>query len=164
MKVIANSTPLIHLSASGDFDLLRKLFGAVIIPSAVYQEVVIEGAGKPGEAETRRVAGTWLTVARELDQAQVCGIMQSQGLHAGESEVIVLARDLAADFVVMDDQRAVAYARDCGLHVVRTPAVYVTAKRRGLIASVRPKLDRLRAAGFRLKDEDYEAILRVANE
>jgi predicted nucleic acid-binding protein len=148
----------------GDFDLLMKLFGAVTIPPAVYQEVVIEGAGKPGEAETRQATGTWLTVAGEPDQVLVRGIMQSQGLHAGESEVIVLAQQLLADSVVLDDQRAVAYAKGCGLAVVRTPSMYITAKRRGLIGSVRAKLDRLRSAGFRLKDEDYEAVLRAAGE
>lgn len=130
----------------------------------MYQEVVTEGAGKPGEAETRHAEGTWLAVAGETDQALVRGIMQSQGLDAGESEVIVLARGLRADAVAMDDRRAVTYAKACGLAVVRTPAVYVTAKRLGLIGGVRPKLDQLRPAGFRLKDGDYEAILRLAGE
>jgi len=164
VNVIANSTPLIHLAASGDFELLRILFGSIIIPTAVYQEVVVEGAGKPGEAETRRAAGTWLTAAGELDQTLVRGIMQSQGLHAGESEVIVLAESLPADSIVMDDRRAVTFAKARGLAVVRTPAVYVTAKRRGLIGNVRPKIDQLRSAGLRLKHGDYEAVLRLADE
>jgi predicted nucleic acid-binding protein len=164
MNVVANSTPLIHLAASGDFELLKELFGTVIIPPAVYQEVVTEGAGKPGEAQTRHAAGTWLAVAGGIDQALVRGIIQSQGLHAGESEVIVLAQSLPADVVVMDDRRAVNYTKTSGLSVVRTPAVYVTAKRLGLIGSVSPKLDQLRSAGFRLKDGDYEAVLRLAGE
>ena len=45
--VITDSTPLIYLAAIGKFDLLGVLYGQIIIPSAVYEEVVIQGAGRP---------------------------------------------------------------------------------------------------------------------
>ncbi|MEK7407807.1 MAG: DUF3368 domain-containing protein [Acidobacteriota bacterium] len=64
----------------------------------------------------------------------------------------------------MDDRRAVFYARALGIPVVRTPMVYITANRRGLIRSVREKLDRLREQGFWLKQADYETILRELGE
>ncbi len=44
--VIADATPLIYLAAIGKFDLLGALYGRIVIPSAVYDEVVIQGAGR----------------------------------------------------------------------------------------------------------------------
>ena len=52
MTVICNSTPLIYLAAIGKFDILKALFGRITIPLAVYHEVVVQGAGRWGAAET----------------------------------------------------------------------------------------------------------------
>jgi len=46
MTVIADATPLICLAAIGKFDLLRVLYGRIVVPFAVYDEVVNRGAGR----------------------------------------------------------------------------------------------------------------------
>jgi len=51
MRIVSNSTPLIALSRVNELELLHSLFGTIIIPSAVYNEVVLEGAGRPGVKE-----------------------------------------------------------------------------------------------------------------
>jgi predicted nucleic acid-binding protein len=51
------------------------------------------------------------------------------------------------------------FARTLGLEVVRTPALYLTAKNYHLIDSVRRRRDALRAGGFWLKDADYLTVL-----
>lgn len=59
MIVVSDASPLIALSAVGRLDLLRELFGSVLIPAAVYAEVVQAGAGLPGANE---VGGAeWIT-------------------------------------------------------------------------------------------------------
>lgn len=40
MKIVSNSTPLIALSRINELDLLRIIFGTIIVPGAVYDEVV----------------------------------------------------------------------------------------------------------------------------
>jgi len=45
MKVVSNSTPLIALARIKQVDLLRAIFGRIIIPQGVYHEVVLQGAG-----------------------------------------------------------------------------------------------------------------------
>lgn len=164
MAVISNSTPLIYLSALGDIRLLPDLFRSIMIPQAVYREVVLEGKGQSGEAEVREAVGSWLTVADPLEERQLPLSPSIEELHAGEMEAILLAHKMSAEAILLDDRRAVEVAREQGLSVVRTPAIYVAAKQRGKIARVRPKLDLLRAFGFRLKDRDYEAVLRFAGE
>lgn len=85
-------------------------------------------------------------------------------LHAGETQAILLAEQLQANALLMDDGDAVATARRLGLNVIRTPGIYRLAKERDRIDSLRDKLDQLRAVGFRLKDTHYENILRDAGE
>lgn len=45
--VVSNSSPLVYLAALEDFDLLPRLFGQIAVPKAVFEEVVIGGAGLP---------------------------------------------------------------------------------------------------------------------
>jgi predicted nucleic acid-binding protein len=49
--VVADSSCLIALARSGQLDVLRALFGQITIPAAVYDEVVSQGAGRPGSDE-----------------------------------------------------------------------------------------------------------------
>lgn len=40
-KIISNSTPLIALNKIGMLELLKKIYGEIIIPYAVYEEVIL---------------------------------------------------------------------------------------------------------------------------
>lgn len=161
--IVSNSSPLIFLSAVSDLHLLQRIFGVVTIPPAVWREVVIEGEGLPGAAEIRQAEGSWLFIDQVASHGRVVDIMQHQGLQIGESEAIALGEQRSSP-VLLDEQRAVQYARSVGLRVVRTPLVYATAKEMGLIPSVRDKLDGLRSKRFFLKDRDYQEILRMVGE
>ena len=85
-------------------------------------------------------------------------------MHLGETEVIWLAEQLSADVVLIDDRAAVIQARAQGFRVVPTIAIYIEAKRKKMIGSVKEKVDQLRAARFRLAERDYQAILTLAGE
>ncbi len=49
--IVSDSSPLINLSAIGELNLLRELYGEILIPTAVWDEVVIKGNGQPGSEE-----------------------------------------------------------------------------------------------------------------
>jgi len=49
--VISNSGPLITLATIGKLDLAKLLFERILIPQAVYDEVVVCGEGEPGSRE-----------------------------------------------------------------------------------------------------------------
>lgn len=85
-------------------------------------------------------------------------------LGAGEMEAISLALETKADRVVIDDLPARRLASDLGLAVVGTAGVLFVAKQRGFIPTLRPGLDALRAAGFRLRKDVYEDVLKAAGE
>jgi predicted nucleic acid-binding protein len=95
---------------------------------------------------------------------QVSRLQNASGLQAGECEAIVLARQIHITTIVLDDRRAVREAEARTLTVVRTPAIYLAAKRAGIIQHVQPKLDSLLLSGFHLRDEHYRVILQRAGE
>lgn len=158
--VIADSTPLIYLSAIGRFDLLQKLYGRITIPSAVADEVVTQGAGRWGAAET--AGADWID-RRDLSDPGRLGSLPAQ-LDGGEKEVIALAEDLQADLVIMDEAAGRRELARRGTAFLGTVGVLMQAKQQGLIPSLRPELDQLRACGFHLSDRVYRACLAIMGE
>jgi len=162
--IVSNSSPLVYLAALSDFNLLRNLFGGIAIPQAVFEEVVIGGAGLPVETHVREaIASSWLTVRPTVDAGEVERLCQA-GLNRGESEAIVLAAELNAEALLMDDSDGVRFARNAGITVVRTAGIFRLAKQRGLLDAIRPKIDALRREGFWLSDEHYRMIIESAGE
>ena len=107
--------------------------------------------------------GDWLAVQVVTNRNAVTELSARQ-LELGESEAIVLANELHERVVFMDDERAVLEARSRELVVVRTPAIYMAAKQQGWMERIQPKLDQLRAQGFRLRETHYQMILADAKE
>lgn len=91
MKVVSNASPLINLAAVGRLDLLRRLYRRVIVPPAVWGEVVRRGAGRRGSRAVRRAP--WIRVKAVRDRPLVEMLLGE--LDPGEAESIVLARGYA---------------------------------------------------------------------
>jgi predicted nucleic acid-binding protein len=162
--VVSNSSPLIYLAALGDFELLPRLFGEIHIPSAVWTEIVEQGADFPVQpAALQAVTEAWLRVTPLRFPVEPIHV-QGRRLHLGETEVIRLAEQLSAAALLLDDRAAVIHARTQGFRVVPTIAIYFEAKRKGMIGRIKEKVDQLRVAGFRLTERDYKAILAAAGE
>jgi predicted nucleic acid-binding protein len=129
MRVIVNATPLIALAAIGRLHLLQDLFGEVIVPQAVYREVVVAGAAKP-DADTWATAH-WLRIMTPDQEAAFDALLL--GLDAGEMEVLLLARQIAPDWVPVDERQARRVAFALGLPVKGTLGVLLAAVLAGLL-------------------------------
>lgn len=162
--VVSDSSPLNYLALLSDFDLLRQIYGTVVIPPAVYREVVERGAGYPVRDAVLAALGEWVILAQAPDPAKVQPLLRDHRLDLGEGEAIIVAEALGGAPLLMDERQGVSCARSRGMTVIRTPMIYAQAKILGLIGSVRDKLDALRLRGFRLADRHYEQILREVGE
>jgi predicted nucleic acid-binding protein len=160
MIVVANAGPLIALARVGQFDLLRAVYRRVHIPPAVRDEVMASGSGLPGAAEAG--AATWLHIVEVRDRTAVQ--LLRDRLDAGESEAIVLAVELRADLLLIDEARGRRVAEARGLNKTGTVGTLVVAKKRGLISTVTPLLDELWAGGFRMSEELYQRARVLAGE
>lgn len=161
MHVVSNSSPLINLARIGKLTLLRELFGVLIVPDAVWQEVVVEGAGQPGADEVR--SAEWIQRQAVMNTQLVQALQQD--LDAGEAEAIALSLELGADLLLMDENLGRQTARHLGLRYIGLIGALVMAKRRGLISAVKPHLDMLRdIAGFRVDAALYDYVLKDQSE
>ena len=104
MTVVADSSPLVILTKLGCFQLLNRFFPRVYISAEVQYEVVIAGAGLPGASEVSKAE--WIEVKRLQNQAVLASAQGKHGLGAGEMSTILLAKELSANPVLLDDYKA----------------------------------------------------------
>lgn len=157
--VVSNAGPLIYLSVIHRFSLLSDLFSTLLVPEAVYKEVVLQGHGQPGADETRdAVAAGWLRRSSVKDRIAVDALLDE--LHAGEAEAIILARELTIRRVLLDDRAARSKAQVMGLTVTGTVGILLLARQAGIIDDIRPDLDRLTDSNFRISRQLYNQLCR----
>lgn len=162
MKVVTNSTPLIELSKIGQLDLLSAVYRSILIPEEVYVEVVVNGTGKPGAAEVENA--DWIICQPVTDKEQVIILHNSVPIGLGECGTIVLAQEIGAEKVIIDDRVARHVAISRNLSVIGTIGVLRIAKARHIIQAVKPILDDLRLQGTRISDNLYHQILTIERE
>lgn len=163
MKVVSNSSILIALSAIGRLDLLREKFAqGVIIPDAVWEEVVVSGHGLPGAESVANAR--WIMRQQVVDTTLVFTLRAS--LDKGEAEVIALGHEIKADVLLLDEKSARNIARRFNRPVLGTIGMLIWAKRNGLIRSLSAELEALRQkGGFRLgKNVCQYALAQVGEE
>lgn len=145
MIVVSNSTPLIALARIHRLGLLCSLFKRISIPPEVHQEVCVAGQGLPGAAEVKHA--DWIDVvtpgaAPDPGMASAC-----RDLGAGERGAILLAADLKADLVLLDEGKARQIAREAALPMMGGLGILEAGARKGLIPDLRQTYIDLLQAG-----------------
>lgn len=164
--VIADSTCIIYLAKVGRLNLLRALYGRVLIPKSVFDETfekgkekgfvevkVIEKAVKNGLLEVRELSKSQKKEARELCSFAPIG--------DGEAEAIVLAKDMKSELVV-DDLRAMDVARVHGIETLWTTTLIRKAISKKILTKkdARSLIEKLVAAGYRISEDVLLEVLR----
>jgi len=160
MAAVSNSIPLIFYARIGHLELLERLFTEILIPPAVWREVVEAGADRVGSSEVRQA--NWIH-QRPLPIEEVA--VRLAGLDRGESEALALASSLRpAVPILLDDYRARKVAQAIGLVVIGSAGLLGLAKRAGLIASIKPILIDLLSAGLFLDEATVRELLEISGE
>ena len=159
MSIIVDSGPILSFARANRLELLHQVIGDLTIPDAIYEEIVIRGAGKPGSTEVQ--GASWIRHLPVRDRAFVDQLPPK--LHLGEREAIALAKEQGAALLV-DEREARREALHQGVTVMGSLRVLREAKTRGIIPRVRPTLDELIAAGMYISEPLYEAFLRQLDE
>lgn len=159
MIVVSDSSPLIVLATVGQLSLLRELFGEVLVPGRVWDEVI--QVNRPGTESIRRA--DWIRTIAVADDSYLLALRTE--VDQGEAEAMALAADVQADFLLLDERRARSLALSLGYEVIGVVGVLLRAKRSGMLAEVRTVLDRIRAeTEFRISTRLYDDALRTAGE
>lgn len=140
MIVISDTSVLVELAVVQKLDLLQKLWKVVFIPMEVLREVK---PGKPGYAEVEAaIAAGWLKVKPH----------SSPSLPRGEDGCLSLARELGANLVLADDEKARKKLSAAGFTVSGAAGVLVVGLRHNHVSGMEilSALQTWEKLGFRL--------------
>ena len=163
MIIISDTSVITNLAAISKLHLLPELYDRLIIPKAVYRELVDIDPPVPGTVEVQTVA--WLEVQQVTNSETVVRLQQEARLDPGESEAIALALELQADLLLIDERCGRAEAHRLGLRITGLLGILVEAKRKNLLDLVKPLMDDLIARSqFRISPALYSQILQMVGE
>lgn len=159
--VISNTTPLINFAEVGRIDIVEKLFGLIVIPPAVSDELTAKASLFPNAAQVPALVG--ISTIAPADQLLVKGLASQ--VHQGEAECLALAMEHPGSLLLLDDLAARNLAATNGLLFVGTLGCLSLAKKQGLIPSIKPVLSDLRTkARFWISDKLTGRVLQDAGE
>jgi len=158
--IVSDTSPIRALSHLGRIDLLRDLFGTVLVPPAVDEELRNPPTGL-ALVDVRQMG--FISVRAPRDGVRVTELLRT--LDPGESEALALALELGISVILIDESAGRAMALRLGLLPVGVLGTLVRAKQRGLIESVGPLIERIQGEiGFFVSQTLRTEILRRAGE
>lgn len=157
---VVDTSPLVFLGHLDRLELLRHPGREVCRPQAVADEIAAKADTATQAVEA--ACATWMQVRQVTDHTAVTFVQAV--LHTGEAEAIVLATELHAERLVLDDQEARRFAQRCGLAIIGTLGILLAAKQRGALTSLREELNALAALGFHAHPQLVAAVLQHAGE
>ena len=160
MIIVSDSTILIGLAKVDRLDLLREAFYEIYVPEEVFKEVTDRGIDKPGAQDIRKSA--WIKVRTVKDRTQVNLLMAS--LDKGEAEVLALSKEMEAELVLLDEEKARKSAVIAGFNVVGLLGNLVLAKKLELLDEIKPLIEELGRKKFRIIDVIIAEALKQAGE
>ena len=158
--VVSDASPIRALAHLELLALCRDLYGSVVVPEAVQEEL------RQPTTTCRALEITdygWVEVRRPQTNPHDLGVPTD--LDKGEIDAIGLALELHADLVLIDERKATQAARNLGLTTIGVLGVLLEAKRSNLLNHIMPCVDRLIAEqGFFVSRTVRERIAQLAGE
>jgi len=137
--------------------LLDALFGQVWVPEAVFNEVAV--ADKPHAARLRSYLQGKV---HAVDLAHF--VFLDAFADAGETAAMLLYKEMAADYLLIDDKRGRKVAKINQIQTIGSPGVLLQAKRVGLIPAVAPLLRLIAASPVFIGVDLLQTVLDLAGE
>ncbi|MCB9296293.1 MAG: DUF3368 domain-containing protein [Lewinellaceae bacterium] len=158
MIVISDTSPITNLIQIGKLEILKELFHEIIIPEEVYEELC--------ELEFQRSllnSLDWIKTREVADKQLVNRLIRD--IDKGEAESIVLAIELKADILLIDEKKGRRVAREYGLEITGLLGILKRAKSKNLIPKLQPVIEELiLKGGFRIHPRLYEEVLKSVGE
>ncbi len=157
-RVVSNTTPLISLLKLDQLDLLKQLYSEIYIPTAVFDEIE---AGKAKKFYKNLLEIKWINIIEIKDKRALKYFLE---LDKGEAEAIILASELNADIIILDEKIGRLHAKHADLKVTGTIGILLKSKSKGLIHEIKPLLNELSLKGVWISDALKQEIITLAGE
>jgi len=144
MIVVADTSPINYLILIGRIEILQTLYGRILIPHSVHEELLSLKA-PPSVRAWAKDPPIWL----ELLSPSTNLNPPVARLDRGETEAIALAEELDADWLLIDEALGRDEASRRGLQTIGTLGILREGHRAGLL-DLRTAVDHLMSIGFRV--------------
>lgn len=164
MIVVSDSTPLISLMKASSLEILKPLFGEVLIPEAVFSELTINPNYSEEAAQIKN--STFIKIVSVEESKAVDVLRKISGLDLGESEAIIYADNHKADVLLMDEAKGRTVAKSMGLYIMGTIGVLLYAYEEKILSSdnIADALNRLRQSNRHIGDDILKyALTKIKN-
>ena len=156
MTVISDASPIVNLARIESLHLLPDLYDTVVLPEAVWTEIVVDGEGQPGARAVQ--SATWIERQAVANRDLVRALRRD--LDKGEAEAVALAVETEDVLLLMDERLGRETADHFDLACVGLIGVLIEAKENEHADALRPYLQALRnEAGFWIGSALREEIL-----
>jgi predicted nucleic acid-binding protein len=145
---ICSDSPII-LDNAEVLNLLKNLYGQVIITPQILKEF-------------NEPIPDWIVVRSVSDQNKI-SLLEMQ-VDLGEASAMALALEVKDCIVIIDDLKARRIAEKLNLRITGTMGIIISAKRKGLLPSVKPIIEKIKSSNFRISPELEAEVLRLAGE
>jgi uncharacterized protein len=156
--IVADSSSLIALSIIDCIEIIEKIFDNIIISEEVYNEITI--IDKPFSKKLKEYFEYKVVKVKNITALKLL----KEEIDDGEAETIVLALESGINNILIDDLKGRKRADLSGLKVFGTLGTLLTAKKMGLINSIKKLIDKLIENDIRISKELYEYTLIKADE
>ena len=128
--VIADSGPIFSLALIDKLELLDSLFDDVKISQAVWNEISMDES-KPFHNRVCRYFNNKVEQIKGFNELTFV-------MDYGESESVILYKELQANFLLIDDKKARSIAENLEINCIGTIGILSIAKDKGLIVELKP--------------------------
>lgn len=153
MIVVADTSPINYLILIDQIEILEVLYGKILIPHAVHEELLNLKAPSSVRTWAKNPPG-WLEILSPSTQLHP----PLPRLDRGEAEAIALAKELHADWLLIDEAAGRDEATKRGLQTIGTLGILREGHKAGLL-DLRSSMDRLRTTGFRVNPSLIQLLL-----
>lgn len=157
MIVVADSSALISLATCDSLDLLNDLFDDVLVPESVFKEVT--RGYKPRSQALREYLRDKV---RKVDMRDF--IYLDAYADAGETEAMLLCKQISADKLLIDDKRGRKIAKINNISTVGSLGVLLAAKKAGVVSDIAPLVYQISDSPVYLDSNLIETVLELAGE
>lgn len=157
MILVADASALIALATCDSLALLETIFGSVLVPEAVFSEVTV-----PDKPQSVCLRSYLYGKIRAVDMQHF--VYLDVFADAGETQAMLLYKEVAADYLLIDDRRGRKVAKINRIKTIGSLGVLLQAKRAGLIPSVAPLLERIASGSIFLSENLMQTVLELAGE
>lgn len=147
--VIADTSCFILLDKIGETELLKQLFEEVVTTHEIAQEF---GKALP----------EWIKI-EAIKDIKYQSILELE-VDKGEASAIALSTEKNESLLIIDDLQARKLAEKLRLKYTGTLGIIARARREGIVASVKPIVEKIRSTNFRFSEEVFAAIIKAAGE